>query len=79
MTLEIDKAAPKGAGKSGEEIEITPEMMAAGEEAFYREMIDRDYLDHAPTREGLESVLSAVFYSMYAIIPLSIANKTKLL
>jgi hypothetical protein len=31
MTLEVDKAAPKGAGRSGDdEIEVTPDMILAG-------------------------------------------------
>ena len=43
---------------------ITPEMVEAGKEAFFREMIDKDYLSVAPTDGDVSSIVCSIFSSM---------------
>ena len=51
------------------EIEITPEMIEAGERVFYEEMTKNDYLDRAPSADVLEEIISKIFCSMLEVYP----------
>ena len=66
----------RSVGAPAEKVVITPEMLKAGEEAFFREMISRDYLDCPPTPDGVAAVLSAIFSSMNAKMPEPMAKRT---
>jgi hypothetical protein len=43
---------------------ITPEMIEAGKEVFFRMMIDGDYLASVPSDKEIVSILASVFASM---------------
>lgn len=45
-------------------IEITPLMIEAGKEVFFRMMIERDYLASAPSEGELSDILANIFWSM---------------
>lgn len=51
---------------SGNEIEVTPEMIEAGEAVFFEEMLAGDYLAAAPVELSLRSMLANIFVSMAA-------------
>ncbi len=51
------------------EIEITPEMIEAGERVFYEETTKNDYLDRAPSADVLEEIISKIFCSMLEVYP----------
>lgn len=50
-------------------VEITPAMIEAGERVFYEEMIKNNYLDHAPSGDVLEAIISKIFCSMLDVYP----------
>jgi hypothetical protein len=51
------------------DILVTPEMIKAGEQIFYEEMFENDYLDHAPSADVFASIVSKIFCSMLAVYP----------
>ena len=55
-----DSSKPTGAP----EIEITPAMIEAGKEAFFRMMIDRDYLASSPPDKDVSDIVASIFVSM---------------
>jgi hypothetical protein len=62
-----DRPTRSGAEPSGNgEIEITPEMIEAGEGVFYEAMLAGDYLSTAPPASVIRAMLSAIFFSMGA-------------
>ena len=46
------------------EIEITPEMIEAGKDVFFREMIEADYLDTASREEYIAAVVAGIYRAM---------------
>jgi hypothetical protein len=53
--IRTDRPAPS------DEIEITPEMIEAGERVFYREMSVGDYLAVTPRRRHLTETIAAIY------------------
>jgi hypothetical protein len=60
-----------GAGAPGSDIEITRDMIQAGERIFYDRMIESDYLDGAPADGVVKSLVSEIFRSMAERMPCS--------
>lgn len=54
---------------TGTEIEITPEMIEAGEAVFYRRMIDGDYLSGAPIDRDIRDMVTEIYSVMKSVKP----------
>jgi hypothetical protein len=68
--VKADSADSVGGVGAPDQIEVTPAMIDAGAGAFYRVMLEKDYLACAPNESHIREMVMAIYSCMKSANPL---------